>query len=296
MPRENNDASEKMEPCSFLEDIPKPKRPLSAYNYFFQAQRKEILEESVRAANKPEGKPEKSNGKIGFANLARTVATRWKLIDKESLKYFDHLALEDKNRYDEEMEEWRSQKAIRDRSFFLQKNIFSPYYINSSNKGLLQGYAPNTRPGVSNEPACTDNDMLHFARQEYQSRAATCQEHASFPAKATCRRVSLENSGTVETTHLPCSVSSYLEPPSSLSSGTSLEYRGMSEENPIQRPVLSYQNEPMPFGNVTSSSNPGGSGVVVLNDYDALSLSYTDMDLDNTESTDVSEVLEEWRS
>lgn len=85
----------------------KPKRPLSSYNYFFQQQRKKILEQrEIR----PEGKPRRSHGKIGFAELARTISARWKTIDPETRLYFDELAARDKKRYTKEMEKWKKEQ------------------------------------------------------------------------------------------------------------------------------------------------------------------------------------------
>lgn len=88
----------------------KPKRSLSAYNFFFQAQRQEILESTPTRA---EGKPRRSHGKIGFAELARLIASRWKTISDERRAEFEQMAAGDKSRYMREIEEWkRHEKAM----------------------------------------------------------------------------------------------------------------------------------------------------------------------------------------
>lgn len=87
----------------------KPKRPLSAYNFFFQAQRQSLLEEMP---TRPEGKPRRSHGKIGFAAMARIIAGRWKAIGDEARNYYETLATQDKARYVQQMEQWKArQKA-----------------------------------------------------------------------------------------------------------------------------------------------------------------------------------------
>lgn len=87
--------------------LQKPKRPLSAYNLFFQAKRGEILKSTP---TRPEGKPRRSHGKIGFAELARKIAGEWKAIDEETRIKYDKLATEDKKRYMKEMDEWKAKR------------------------------------------------------------------------------------------------------------------------------------------------------------------------------------------
>lgn len=116
---------------------PKPKRPLSSYNFFFQTQRQLILDETP---TRPEGKPRRSHGKIGFAPLARIIAARWKSIDADTRKEYDDMAAQDKARYQVEMEEWKkNQKNLEERKmreaslnvmhgshlFAPQRNLFS---------------------------------------------------------------------------------------------------------------------------------------------------------------------------
>ena len=83
---------------------PKPKRPLSAYNWFFHSERKNILNDTPI---RKEGKPRRSHGKIGFADLARSIAAKWKSLSKAERLIYDEKAKIDKERYAREMEEWK---------------------------------------------------------------------------------------------------------------------------------------------------------------------------------------------
>jgi hypothetical protein len=90
----------------YLEQI-RPKRPLTAYNRFFKQERRNILESlPVRI----KGKPRHSHGKIGFAELTRTIAARWKHVYPIDLAHFKAEAAMDKERYAREMKEWKKKK------------------------------------------------------------------------------------------------------------------------------------------------------------------------------------------
>jgi len=52
------------------------------------------------------------HGKMLFADLARTVARRWKVIDNETKDRYEELAAQDKNRYQREMKEWEQMQSI----------------------------------------------------------------------------------------------------------------------------------------------------------------------------------------
>jgi hypothetical protein len=98
----------------------KPKRPLSAYNLFFQNERKVILQATPERA---EGKPRRSHGKIGFADLARNIAANWKSIDPESRSNFDKLAAKDKERYKIEMDEWKKKQEFKKQMAQMNRNV-----------------------------------------------------------------------------------------------------------------------------------------------------------------------------
>jgi hypothetical protein len=116
--------------------IDMPRRPLSAYNLFFSAERERILKEIETqeggGAVVPEGAKEegedtaacqalqrplvqskvkrrphrKTHGKIGFRNLAQTVGQRWKQLNVQQKKHYQDLADNDMSRHKDAMEEY----------------------------------------------------------------------------------------------------------------------------------------------------------------------------------------------
>ena len=110
--------------------IGKPKRPLSAYNIFFQLERDRIVnghEEKVFSRADvdkvrivplelmPKRREPKIHGKIGFGDLAKIIGSKWKkLSDEEKLSFNERAKLE-KIRYRRDVEKW-IQKAIASKS------------------------------------------------------------------------------------------------------------------------------------------------------------------------------------
>jgi hypothetical protein len=108
----------------------KPKRPLSAYNLYFQLERERLIDgtadteftaeevERVAAArrhvggsdDKPKRKHRKSHGKISFAELARTIANKWKTLQPSQKDLLLERAAMEKARYLRELEEWTKMK------------------------------------------------------------------------------------------------------------------------------------------------------------------------------------------
>ncbi|GKY97077.1 hypothetical protein MPSEU_000666200 [Mayamaea pseudoterrestris] len=62
-----------------------PKRPLSAYNLFFQKERVRIYEQS--------------SGRVSFEELGKTIGQRWKSLSEEDRREYDDLAEGEVNRY-----------------------------------------------------------------------------------------------------------------------------------------------------------------------------------------------------
>ena len=121
----NNQLNQKISRKKFKD---RPKRPLSAYNWFFKYERSRILEsldkdkkdqEDAKEDAKEQGEEnkkgdEKPHGKISFESLAKTIGERWDKLDKDELARYKELAEKDTKRYKKEMNEFlaKSKKAV----------------------------------------------------------------------------------------------------------------------------------------------------------------------------------------
>ena len=90
----------------------KPKRPLSAYNLFFKDERQKLL--ATRPV-RPEGVPRRGHGKMGFAEMARAIGSKWKGLDAAMRHDYDIMAQREKAMYKRKLTEWRSVVNIQNR-------------------------------------------------------------------------------------------------------------------------------------------------------------------------------------
>lgn len=114
---------------SSLENMGRPKRPLSAYNLFFQDTRIEILNskksEEELEAEKAGGEDETGvattgkrkrrvpHGKISFSQLGKEISAKWKAIKPEALEGYKARAAKDMDRYKKEIEEFNIREERR---------------------------------------------------------------------------------------------------------------------------------------------------------------------------------------
>jgi HMG-box domain len=156
--RSDDEQHEKESPARPHHDPDLPKRPLSAYNLFFQLERENILkgEEDrnytfsniARIAlihykecrlGKPKRKHRKSHGVIGFRELARLVAQKWKKLDDSIKNLFEERAQIEKALYQKEIDALQRMEKRPPDSFTL--------HMGSTQQLVTQYCERNTLPG-----------------------------------------------------------------------------------------------------------------------------------------------------
>lgn len=110
----------------------KPKRPLSAYNFFFKEEREKILkvvlgdDDNDKTVNDPESEDyldtealkrlRKEGGKVSFEEMGKLIGQRWKKIDPDRLTKFSEMATDDTERYKKEMAEYNGRQELKMRN------------------------------------------------------------------------------------------------------------------------------------------------------------------------------------
>ncbi|KAL3925841.1 MAG: hypothetical protein SGILL_000123 [Bacillariaceae sp.] len=82
-----------------------PKRPLSAYNLYFQAERFRIIEEQEKEGD--------DGPKIGFEGLGKIIGKQWRDLSNADKKKYEILAEKDGERYRKEMDKYNELKTKR---------------------------------------------------------------------------------------------------------------------------------------------------------------------------------------
>lgn len=135
--------------------LSKPKRSLSAYNLFFAAERKKLLKSLPPRQGKR--KPRNSHGKLGFAEMARTISAKWKKITPEEKREFSELARLDGIRYRTEMAQWKQsqqEKAVAK----IQKTL-----LFAMNGGQVPAVSTNLPPPQQEENVVQHQNNTHLS-------------------------------------------------------------------------------------------------------------------------------------
>lgn len=133
-----------------------PKRPLSAYNLYFKAERTKIVELANR------------NGEtIGFQGLAKIIGKQWRELSDEDRKTYEELAVKDQNRHREEMEAYNKMKEKQ---------------AEEDQKLLLK--APIAEVAVEIESKLGGQDQSKAIKAPASSRASTSSRSSSSEAKS----------------------------------------------------------------------------------------------------------------
>ena len=77
-----------------------PKRPLSAYNLYFQSERAKMMDDADKGLCE----------RIGFEDLGKIIGSRWRALSSSKRKGYEELAEKDSDRYRREMDNYNQKK------------------------------------------------------------------------------------------------------------------------------------------------------------------------------------------
>lgn len=132
----------------------KPKRPLSAYNYFFKEEREKILkiltaDDPYKVEQDPSsqdflseqqiGSLRKEGNKVSFEQMGKIIGARWKNIDPDRLAKFSELASEDTERYKKEMQSYNGRQEAKMRSEALKPQSYHQGGAAGARRGDMPG-------------------------------------------------------------------------------------------------------------------------------------------------------------
>lgn len=124
----------------------KPRRPLTAYNYFFHVERQKIQARIFQMTGQ----------RPGYTQISRLVGAKWKKIDPEKKAHYEALAMKDKRRYALELVKMKEQEGTQTESItsfhqssYKENTDFPPLALdepikNKSQEKVAPGVDPNS--------------------------------------------------------------------------------------------------------------------------------------------------------
>jgi hypothetical protein len=121
-----------------------PKRPLSAYNLFFQEERLKIQREFP--------------SKVGFNDFGKIIGSRWKELSDDDRQKYNELANEDTARYQKEMNLIKlSNKRKKEETQQQEKSNDKDNPISWATSLLEEANAVQSKDSAQNEPRASDD-------------------------------------------------------------------------------------------------------------------------------------------
>jgi HMG-box domain len=157
----------------------KPKRPLSAYNFFFKEEREKILKivlaEDPSKVKNDEDSPDyisdamlvrlkKDGGKVSFEEMGKLIGQRWKGIDPDRLSQYSEMAAEDTERYKKEMLSYNGRQEAKMRSEALKPPAWNAGKAAESYANPVKA-PPAEAPSRPALPSGYNDTMASYANQ-----------------------------------------------------------------------------------------------------------------------------------
>ena len=250
-----------------------PKRPMSAYNFFFQEERKRLLDALPKQDNgsKKKNRRDRSpHNKISFSALGKTIGKNWKQVGSIEMARYEELAKRDKDRYLRELKVFEAKEQLEAAAGDFQTPMKSSESI-SSISAKNEWFATNRsrehdpRFTTSREQYDFESNSMqygnasemnipfnmsqypHFLYQQ-NSETSSLLGNASYANHATNYQASQQAPYTIQAMHqqqmLPKSVSSIQEcqNPALFSSAT-LKDEDIIEPIPLEMDTLNSQTD-----------------------------------------------------
>lgn len=138
----------------------RPKRPLSAYNIFFQHERQTLRDVRMLPY------ADHADGTLGFAGLAKHVSTKWKNLDQGSKLAYEKLAAVAKEKYFVSLDQWKKEKEEKE-------TTEGTYKLTSTEVSKTEAdIAVSTASPVKSEPAVMQQSPNNEEAENYATASA----------------------------------------------------------------------------------------------------------------------------